>query len=119
MVEGGPGTLRLLRTMEDQTYFNAISGIAVVAVLVVAAVLFVVAPGGSPPTRTVGPGPSGPTVYRNLTISYDTSIGGFVYDRTVLEVPMNVRVIFAISNLDPSVATLPTVADAVVTGTIG
>lgn len=105
--------------MDDQAWFNAVAGIAVVVVLVAAGVVIAVAPGGPLPQRTAGPGPSGPTVFRNLTISYAPSAGGFVYDQAALQVPMNVRVVFTITTFDPSAAVLPTVADAKVTGTLG
>lgn len=105
--------------MDDQTYFNLVAGILVVLVLVTAGVTFAVVPAGTVPARTVGAGQPGPTVYRNITISYDPSTGGFVYSMARLAVPFDVRVIFTITNFDATSASLPTVADANVVGTDG
>lgn len=105
--------------MRDQAYFNVVAAVAAVLVLLAAGIALVVAPAGTVPAGVPGPGYPGPTVYRNLTISYDPSAAGFAYGGVALEVPLNVRVIFSITNLDSTSATLPTLADAEVVGTDG
>ena len=105
--------------MDDQTYFNLVAGVSVVLVLVTAGVAFAVAPAGSVPTRALGAGQPGPTVYRNITITYDPTAGAFVYNLAQLAVPLNVRVVFTITNFDSTSAVLPTAGDANVMGTEG
>lgn len=105
--------------MRDQTYFNVVAAVAAVLVLVGAGIALVVAPRGAAPARGAGAGHPGPIAYRNLTISYDPSAGGFAYGQAALEIPLNVRVIFTITSLDSASATLPTPADSDVVGTDG
>ena len=92
------------------------------AVMVGAAGLFAVTGWslGVPPASTAPiDGASGnPTVYRNLTIAYDPAVGDFVYSQTQLTVPADVIVVFTIVNYDSMTASLPTTADAMVTGTM-
>ena len=100
------------------------TGAALVAALVLVVVVTSSLTLGWPPSPLGATGaaasslpPATPTVYRNLTISFAPSVGGFSYAPTELEVPAHVAVVFTITNYDPSVATLPTPSDAQVRGT--
>jgi len=93
------------------------------AVVVVGATVLVGATGLSwrlpSSTGSSGGGLNGsPTVYRNLTISYDPSYGDYVYTPTQLTVPADVVVVFTIVNYDPMAAALPSPSYAVVSGTM-
>ncbi len=57
-------------------------------------------------------------VYRNLTIGLDSS-GDFVFNQLNLAVPQGAKVVFTITNFDTSIAELPLLADAQVSGTLG
>lgn len=102
--------------MKDQEWFNTVAGIVVVLVVVGGAAALLAAPTGSG-TSQPNAGTSIPTAYRNLTISYVPSEGGFDYSSLELSVPLHVRVVFTITNFDPSTAALPTASDAQVSGT--
>lgn len=102
--------------MSDQRWFNAVAAIAVLAVLVVGAALLVLAPSGAGTPRVTS-GPASSTVYRNLTITFNPTAGTYDYSALALAVPTNVRVVFTITNYDPSTAALPSASDAVVSGT--
>jgi hypothetical protein len=105
--------------MQDQSYFNWVAGVAVALVLVVAVVSFVVVPSGAIPTRSAGGAQAGPTVYRNLSISFDPTTGAYSYNVGHIEVPLHTTVVFTITNFDASAAALPSPADANVAGTAG
>lgn len=105
--------------MRDQDWFNIVAAVTVVLVLVAGGLAFAMAPGAPVTTGRSGAGSQGPTVYRNLTISYDPAAGGFAYDEIALGIPLNVRAIFTLTSLDSVSAKLPTMADAEVVGTDG
>ena len=102
--------------MRDQEWFNTVAGIVVVLVVVGGAAALLAAPTGSGTSRP-NAATSIPTAYRNLTISYVASEGGFDYSSLQLSVPLHVRVVFTITNLDPSTSALPAASDAQVSGT--
>ena len=105
--------------MDDARWFNLAAGL--LAVLVTAAGLTAIA--FTPSTSSAAPapsaGPSAPTTYRTLVIAPDTAAGGVSYSARTLTVPLHERVVFTITNFDPTVATLPTPRDAQVMGTFG
>lgn len=104
--------------MRDQSWFDSVAGAAAVVVVVVGVVVLAIAPPAAAPTRTTSAGTPGPTAYRTLSISYNPSTGGYGYGAAQLSVPQGVRVVFTITNYDPSNAALPDRVDAHVTGTL-
>lgn len=101
--------------------FFAVLGTAVAAGLIlVGGAMFFGAPAhSSAAVAPMGPTNSGPTVYRTLTIALDARSGGFVYTAATLNVPLHTRVVFTITNFDPSAAMLPSRSNAMVKGTDG
>ncbi len=106
--------------MNDQAWFNTVAGFMVVLVVVAGAAVLLVLPTGSGTTApSPGSPPAIPTVYRNLSITYRASAGDYDYNSLQLIVPLHVRVVFTITNFDPSVAVLPSAVDAQLAGTFG
>ncbi len=105
--------------MREQSWFNLIAG-TVAMVIVVLGALAISYPSGAAPAPATSTASSGsPVVYRNLSIAFDPSAGAFDYSTTTLSVPSNVRVVFTITNYDPSSAMVPAASDARVAGTLG
>jgi hypothetical protein len=104
--------------MDDRQYFGTVAGLAVLAV-----VLFVAAGAlwsGPEPAGSVPSSSSGPTVYRNLTIQLDPASGTYSYNSGQVVVPLNTRIVFTITNYDPTPArSLPSPSDSQVSGTMG
>ncbi|MCI4369251.1 MAG: hypothetical protein L3K09_06800, partial [Thermoplasmata archaeon] len=94
------------------------AGIAVVVVIAGGAAAFLASPSG-PGHSTTQSGSSIPTVYRNLTIAYNVRSGMFDYSSLQLNVPLNTRVEFTITNFDTATAAVPMASDAQVAGTFG
>lgn len=105
--------------MRDQDWFNTLAGIVIVVVFLGAAFALLVAPPGSTVPRPISTAPSIPTVYRNLTVAFNPSTGGFDYSTSQLVVPSHVKVVFTITNFDAALALLPQASDARVIGTYG
>ncbi len=105
--------------MRDASWFNLVAGVIAVLIVVIGA-LAIAYPTVSAPTAASRPGPAtNPTVYRNLSIAFDSATGAFDYSATMLTVPAGVTVVFCITNYDPSIAQIPAASDALVVGTVG
>lgn len=104
--------------MREQSWFNLVAG-SVAALIVVFGLVAVVYPASTAPAATSTTSTGSPVVYRNLSIAFNPSRGTFDYSSAALSVPAGVRVVFTITNYDPSVARVPTSSDAQVLGTIG
>ncbi len=92
---------------------------ALAVVLVVSAAFAVLFYEGSA-TGGSGSSASGPSVTRSLTIAWDPSRSTYAYSLSNLQVPLGATVHFVITSYDPDpVASLPTAADASVSGTVG
>ena len=102
--------------MREQRWFNLVAVTVALSVLAVGAIAIAV-PASGPTTAATAGGAGSPTVYRNLSIVYNAASGTYNYNNRDLTVPMNVRVVFTITNYDPSVGVLPTPSSAVVAGT--
>lgn len=102
--------------MRDGTWFNLVAALLAVAIVAFGALAIVYpsSAGVAPATRPA----AAPTVYRNLSITFDPSVGTFGYSTTQLAVPTGVAVVFTITNYDPSTAILPAPTDAQVLGTV-
>jgi hypothetical protein len=104
--------------MDQRTYFGAVAAGAGAVVIVFAVLLTGFpspsgAPAGSTGERT------GATVYRNLTIEFNAARSTYSYNTGQLNVPLDTRVVFTITNFDPSPASMmPKPSDAWVTGTM-
>ncbi len=105
--------------MKDQYWSNWVLAIVAIVVVVWAGFALTLATPAGPAPATSSTSAQPATIYRNLTIAYDRSTGGLGYSATDFSVPLNVRVVFTITNFDTSVGTLPTAKDAEVTGTQG
>ena len=97
----------------------ALGMIALFGVFAGAVRLYVSPPASAPPAPSdAGWAAHAPTVYRALTISLDAR-GVAVFSPASVSVPAGARVVFTITNFDPSVAGLPTATNAQVAGTAG
>lgn len=103
--------------MRDSTWFSLVAGVVALLIVLVGAFALVYPASGNPQTAT-RPAPS-PTVYRNLSIALDSSVGAYGYSSTQLAVPAGVAVVFTIKNFDPETAILPSPSYANVVGTVG
>ena len=104
--------------MQNQTWFNLVAVVTVLTVVGLGVATLVISP--SPPaTASAATTPSAATVYRNLSIIYDPATGAYNYNVLNLGVPLNVRVVFTITNYDTSTGLLPAASAAVVSGTYG
>ncbi len=104
--------------MREQAWFNLVAVTAVLVVLAVGGLSLALAP--KTPTPTAGAAsPSLATVYRNLSITYDPATQNYNYNTRGLSVPMDVQVVFTITNYDPTVGVVPAASAAVVSGTFG
>lgn len=105
--------------MDDARWFSVAA--ALVALLVTAGGVAAIAltPASPSPKGPGTPAPMAPTTYRTLVISADPATGAVNYAARNLAVPLHERVVITILNYDPSIAKLPTPADAQVRGTYG
>lgn len=101
--------------MNDQDWFNAVAVGLVAAVVVGGTFALLLAPSSAAPTP--GRSASTPTVYRNLTVAYQSTEAQFDYTTLDLSVPLHTRVVFTITNFDPTTAALPNASAAQVSGT--
>ncbi len=106
-------------TVEDQTWFGLVAAVAAALVVVTGFVVLAVGPGGTAPNRIGGAVATNPTVYRNLTIAYDPSLGDYAYSTSQLNVPLGQHVIFTITNYDPQSSHVPALMYDQVLGTSG
>jgi len=105
--------------MQDHSWFTLVAGVAAILVVVTGFVSLALVPGGAVPARMGGIGPTNPTVYRNLTIAYNPSVGDYVYSASELSVPQGEPVIFTITSYDPTPSSLPAAMYDQVIGTSG
>ncbi len=103
--------------MRDETWFDLVAGLVVVAVVAMGAVAIAFPAAGNP---GVAKRPAvNSTVYRNLSISFDSANASYGFSATQLSVPAGVAVVFTITNFDPAIAILPAPSYAQVMGTVG
>ena len=103
--------------MRDSTWFSLVAGVVALLIVLVGALAIVYPASGSP--QTASRPAASPTVYRNLSIALDSSVGAYGYSSTQLAVPAGVAVVFTITNFDPETAILPSPSYANVVGTVG
>ena len=104
------------RSMNDQDWFNAVA-VGLIAAVVVGGTFALLLVPSSAGTPTATRAASTPTVYRNLTVSYQPAEGQFDYTTLDLSVPLHTRVVFTITNFDTTSAALPNASVAKVSGT--
>jgi len=104
--------------MQDQTWFNGVAIAAVAAVLILGAGLFMVGGSGSP-TPAGARTATLPQVDRTLAISFNAATGSYDFSTTSLQVPLNTKVTFTITNYDRGTAMLAVPWDNHVVGTVG
>lgn len=104
--------------MRDTSWFNLIAGATAVLIVAFGAVAMAY-PAASVPSAALGGPATNPTVYRNLTITFNPATGTFDYSTNAIAVPTGATVVFTITNYDPSIAMVPNASDARVVGTVG
>lgn len=99
--------------MSPPSRFGIVAALVVsVVVLATFGVLFAVGTGANTPPP--------PSSTRALSISWDAASSTYSYRTTNLQVPLGSTVTFVVTNHDPgTVASVPSVSDAVVSGTVG
>jgi hypothetical protein len=96
---------------DDRRRFGAVTGLVLVVILAGGMVALLTEHATSPATGVSG-GPSMPVADRNLTIAFGRATGDVSYSTIQFVVPLDTRVIFTITNYDPSTAQVPNASDA-------